>query len=572
MTLFAATELEQPDARGGFRLSRLEVLNWGTFDQQVWRLDLSGATGLLTGDIGSGKSTLVDAATTLLLPAQRVQYNKAAGAEARERSLASYVRGHYKSERNEETGASRPVALRPGSTFSAILAVFTNAATDDAVTLAQVFWTREGVGGPPDRAYLVADRELSIATDLAGFGADVAALKKRLRRLGQVHETFAAYGKDFRRKLGIPSEQALELFHQTVSMKSVGDLNDFVRHHMLEPFDSEEWVGRLVGHFEDLTKAHDAVTRARAQLEALEPLLGDCQVHDEQSVTVARLDQEKAALPFAVARRKAVLLRASLEGLAAQLDALEGERGRVEGELRRLRGREQDLLLERAGAGGDRLAQIDLEVSHSEREAASRRQQAARLAGLLDQAGLPPLSAPDQLASRVAEARRALGELDAGEQQAREELNQAAVERHNLRERADELGAELRSLQQRRTNIPRASQELRARLCADLALDPAGLPFVAELLQVRPEHGAWEGAAERVLRGFALSLLVPTDAYAAVAEWVDSRHLGTRVVYHRVPDVVGVARRSPRDDVLHLADVVEILAETPGSTPGSRRS
>lgn len=75
----------------GFRLRRLEVLNWGTFDKQVWSLALDGRNGLLTGDIGSGKSTLVDAVTTLLVPAQRIAYNKAAGADARERSLRSYV-------------------------------------------------------------------------------------------------------------------------------------------------------------------------------------------------------------------------------------------------------------------------------------------------------------------------------------------------------------------------------------------------------------------------------------------------------------------------------------------------
>ena len=100
------------DSRVGFRLQRLEVLNWGTFDQRVWRYELGGRNGLLTGDIGSGKSTLVDAITTLLVPGQRVAYNKAAGAEARERSLRSYVLGHYKSERNELTGSARPVADR----------------------------------------------------------------------------------------------------------------------------------------------------------------------------------------------------------------------------------------------------------------------------------------------------------------------------------------------------------------------------------------------------------------------------------------------------------------------------
>ena len=75
--------------------------------RSVWSFELGGRNALLTGDIGSGKSTLVDAITTLLLPANRISYNKAAGADTRERDLRSYVQGHYKSERNETTGASQ---------------------------------------------------------------------------------------------------------------------------------------------------------------------------------------------------------------------------------------------------------------------------------------------------------------------------------------------------------------------------------------------------------------------------------------------------------------------------------
>ena len=58
----------------------------------------------------------------------------------------------------------------------------------------------------------------------------------------------------------------MELFHQTVSMKAVGNLTDFVREHMLEPFDAAAWTAKIVEHFEDLTKAHEAVRRAQAQL------------------------------------------------------------------------------------------------------------------------------------------------------------------------------------------------------------------------------------------------------------------------------------------------------------------
>ncbi|MGK2945085.1 MAG: ATP-binding protein, partial [Desulfuromonadales bacterium] len=127
------------DQLAGFRLQRLEVFNWGTFDSRVWTLELDGKNALLTGDIGSGKSTMVDAVTTLLVPAQRVSYNKAAGADARERTLRSYVLGYYKSERNDISGSSKPVALRDHNSYSVILGVFHNAGYNKTVTLAQVF-------------------------------------------------------------------------------------------------------------------------------------------------------------------------------------------------------------------------------------------------------------------------------------------------------------------------------------------------------------------------------------------------------------------------------------------------
>ena len=92
-----------------------------------------------------------------------------------------------------------------------------------------------------------------------------------------------------------------------------------------------------------------------------------------------------------------------------------------------------------------------------------------------------------------------------------------------------------------------------------------------ELLDVSEEHAQWRGAAERVLRGFAMSLLVPQQHYASVAEWVNSRRLmarrsdgrevGVRLVYERVPQR-HVPLQRPQVDGLLLADTVEI-ADTP---------
>jgi len=206
------------EARVGFRMRRFELRNWGTFDRQVWSLLLDGDNALVTGDIGSGKSTLVDGITTLLVPPGKVSYNKAAGAEFRERSVASYVLGHYKSERGTGTIA-RPVALRGTDQYSVLLAVFDNAALGQTLTLAQVFWYRDHSGSPA-KLFVVAEGDRSIQSDFADFGADMTALRARLRASGaSLYDAFAPYAQDFRRRFGISHPQALELFHQTVSMK-----------------------------------------------------------------------------------------------------------------------------------------------------------------------------------------------------------------------------------------------------------------------------------------------------------------------------------------------------------------
>jgi len=193
-------------ARAGYRLQHAEVLNWGTFDTNAWRFTPGTDTALLTGDIGSGKSTIVDALTTLLVPSHKAAYNKAAGAEAKERTLRSYVEGHYKSERVEATGRSRAKGLRENRrTYSVIVGVFTNHGYDETVTLAQVFQQRESTG-QPYRFFVTATKELAIATDFADFGSDLRDLRKRLRVGGaEIFDEFPKYATSLRRLLGIRS-------------------------------------------------------------------------------------------------------------------------------------------------------------------------------------------------------------------------------------------------------------------------------------------------------------------------------------------------------------------------------
>ncbi len=522
------------DTLAGFRLQRLEVFNWGTFDGRVWTLHPGGRNALLTGDIGSGKSTLVDAVTTLLVPSQRIAYNKAAGADARERSLRSYALGYYKSERQDTLGNARPVALRDHNSYSVILGVFHNAGYNKTVTLAQVFWMKDAAGQPA-RFYAACEGDLAIAADFSRFGTEIGNLRKRLRGAGvEIFDSFPPYGAWFRRRFGIDNEQALELFHQTVSLKSVGNLTDFVRSHMLEAFDVAPRIAALLQHFDDLNRAHEAVLKAKRQVEMLKPLVADCDRHGELVEAMEELRACREALRPWFAGLKLELLEKRLATLGEELarhtvviDGLEEQR-------RTQQGRERELRRTIAENGGDRIAGIGEEIRQKEEEQGRRRQKAGRYGELLRAIDLSPADAAEPfLAQRrqCGELREAAAQKEAGVQN---ELNEAGVFFMQGRGERDQLLTEINGLKARRSNIDEKQIALRRALCTALDLPEEELPFAGELLQVREDERAWEGAIERLLHNFGLSLLVPDCHYARVAEWVDKTHLKGRLVYFRV--------------------------------------
>jgi len=550
--------------RADFRLSRFEIYNWGTFHERVWAIDPQGRNTLLTGDIGSGKSTVVDAITTLLVAPQKIAYNKAAGAETRERSLRSYVAGYYKAERSDTGGAVKPVALRGRSAFSVILGRFYAGAIDQYVTLAQIFWQREAQG-QPERLYVIAEQALSISEHFSGFGGETRELRRRLRALGaELHESFTAYGAAYRRRLGISDERAMDLFHQTISMKSVGNLTDFVREHMLEPFDVEGRIDALVAHFNDLNRAHDAVLTAKDQIERLTPL-----AHDAESLieVLARIENVRAC------REALRPWFASLKGdlLRKRLSALDAEIARDERLIASAMARRRDAVAEGdqlreaiARNGGDRIGGIKREVERLAIERTERERRDAIYEGHARVLDLAPATDEAQFAANRVALEREAEALAHTLDQTQATLTEAAVAVRDLRTSAGEIERELESLRSRRSNIPSAILALRTRMCAEIGCDEAALPFAGELLMVRPDAADWEGAAERVLHNFALSLLVPDDAYAQVADWVDRTHLGGRLVYYRVRSNNARSDGSASTlDPLSLVRKLRILPESP---------
>lgn len=127
--------------KAGFRLQYMEVYNWGTFNEKIFRINPKGNNSLLTGANASGKSTYIDALLTLIVPAKKDRfYNQSSGVEKKgDRTEETYVLGHYGNIQEEGKTSPSTQKLRDTNTYSVILASFSNA-DQKQITLFQVRW------------------------------------------------------------------------------------------------------------------------------------------------------------------------------------------------------------------------------------------------------------------------------------------------------------------------------------------------------------------------------------------------------------------------------------------------
>jgi len=531
-------------AEPGYRLHRLEVFNWGTFDGTVHSLVLDGQTALLVGQNGAGKSTLVDALLTLLVkPGRTRNYNLAAGAGKTERSEKSYVLGAYDRRSQEESNRGDVRYLRSASvgstTYSVLLACFRNAATGGVFTLAQVLYLSDG---SVEKVYCFADDERSIAKHCAGLKGMDRLLTEMKNRGFKATKSYTEYFQWFRRATHV-KEQAMDMFNQTVAVKDIQKLNEFIRKHMLESRPWNEKVDDLFRHFKDLSDAHRELERVRQQRDLLEPVERHGLVYRQQAESLHRTEALLAASECYFAQQMLALIEPEVARCETELAEVRAEQTQLRNEITAGQETCRRLRNEMDQAGGERMQQIPLLIRTHESEAATRRANCGRWMQALHEAGCEETASDaaafDALRMKLPALREQLQQQRDDLEQQRIALIESRVEPVRTLRDAE---AELQLLKQRQGNLPPEYVELRRQMCEELKLAERDLPFVAELLAVKPDERDWEASIEMVLRGFALSLLVPQKHYALVSRYVDrtplrdGRGRGQKLVYLHIAE------------------------------------
>lgn len=554
------------DAHTGFRLARMEIYNWGTFDGQIYVVQPNCETAVLTGANGSGKSTLVDAMLTLFVEGRKRNYNLASGGagSARERTERTYIRGQYSRARGDSALDARANTLRSSNDHTVLLLSFADPHAERVVTLAQIMWISNV--DRVEKRYYVATTDLTIEQHFP----QRHVTQRDLPAGAKLYNTFSDYSTAMRKALGLGGRpKALDLFNQTVAVKEIVSLNQFVRDHMLDQGDPEARVDSLRTQYRELNDAHAAIQRAEHQLRILGPLVEAAQSYRHYEQQIAQYDAARGLVPYYIAEQARDLLTNAIQSDEGKLQAEQSRLGNVEAELEGLRTERENIRIAIAqDSVGQMKREIEGQIEPLQREIRVLKQAATRYDGYAQALDLPTYRDESSFYENRTQAQHLIEQNQADIQALDAERTQAQSEQRDLQRRAAELDDEIDYLRQHPSQIPQHVARIREQISQALGLPLDDMPFVGELIQVREDQGDWQGALERLLHNFAQELLIPESAYAAASRFIDQNKLRGRLVYRRIDPTRKMPHRDQPTSTHGLALAYEKLQIHPKTPYG----
>lgn len=525
----------------GYRLSYMEVYNWGTFNKRIYRIAPEGNNSLLTGANASGKSTLIDALLTLLVPAKKDRfYNLSSGNERKgDRTEETYVLGNYGNIQAEGESASKTQQLRDRRTYSVILASFSNN-HEQVVTLFQVRWF---VNGELKCSYGVSSKQLSIKDDFSDFNGSKGDWKKTLekqyntnvpKKQIEFYDTIKDYKDRIISSFGLRSDKALTLFNQIVGVKVLNDLDEFIRNNMLEQRDAESEYIRLSESFATLMEAKTTIEKVKEQIAQLEPIDEKAKKLEEICKALEDLKNTRELAVYWFAKKNVELADAKIAELNEKLTGLKGELAQLEEEKELLKQQERELSLSIENDDvGRQIKDLENEIRRLNSTKQTRQTKLSSYNQKVVEVGLSADPTAETFVENRETARIEKGKCQTMLNEKNEELRLAKNRDDKFNEDIEDNIAILQTLQKNKNNISGREATIREEILTAIGATVNVIPFVGELIRVKDEEKDWENSIEKILHNFGLRLIVPEKYYKAVSEYVNSHDLRGRIVYHR---------------------------------------
>ena len=526
-----------------WRAQTFQMVNWGGFHGYK-AVDLSPASTLITGASGTGKSTMLDAYLALMTPSDtpfNAASNDAATGKARtgeSRSIVTYLRGKMDSTADAATGRMKDVVLRSGTQWGGIAMTF----VDDHGRQ----FTALRVYRVPATANAYRDLTKQLGTydgflDLRNFAeiSDTKFDKRTIRahvpgiRLADGPEDFAA---TLYARLGIGANgngaMAIRLLARVQAGMPVPSVDRLYKQMVLERPITYEKAETAIRHFEALEESYREM-KQESEKEAVLARIPN--LHDDIQTAQATIDQvdtfkhdREGTTPFHLWRLNAEFnLLDVAEALLAEQHATEGQKYKdaeeAEAELRRQIAQNE---AEQRSNGQDTLERLDTEISDLTRLQGEIRRAVAQFEDEASHVvGLAPATQADYDRLQV-RAKAFLDDYEASTTSSRDERDRLRDIEGPLVTTLSELTEERDLLNKRAGLVPPRLDRLREAVSEASGIPVADLPFVAELIDLKPGEDRWRKAAEVALFAPARVMLVNAD---------DLDHLSTSIDHLRLP-------------------------------------
>ncbi|ALE93414.1 chromosome segregation protein SMC [Arthrobacter alpinus] len=504
---------------GQYRLSQIQIINWGTFHgRHSMYVDRAGT--LLTGHPGVGKSTLFDGIQHIFYAAPRLNESAHEASNRKDRRTTfSYMRGR------KIKNAEGTVYQRPSATWSATALVFEDG-LGRQVSIAALFdLPANGLEGQVGKHYIIHDKPLDTEA-LENHGSrrfSPSSLHAALpgAEAFDVHRTFA---ERFRRRLGIDNDKAFSLLRTLQNGKGLDKgVNRFFRYEVLDIPGTLAAAKSAVEDFSHLRGIYRQLQDARGQRDALAPVPELHRKLREFKANHARTAELKnVQLPLLRQQFQAELLAAKAVSLAGQhaekamqIEAATAAKETLSESL-------SSLEEHHANHGGRAIDGLEKDIRTAKRELEERLRRETSVRDELDAAGLDYNWSAQGLAAARLEAADGVEHQQAETEAARTREYEAVAASINTKVDEKKLRAEIASYQRRGSNIDGRNAAARRAICATTGLDPALMPFAGELVDIASEHSSWRPATEKVLRSLATTLLVRDEDIKAVTGAINS--------------------------------------------------
>jgi uncharacterized protein YPO0396 len=342
------------------------------------------------------------------------------------------------------------------------------------------------------------------------------------------------------------------IFNQTVAVKDIKNLTEFIRDYMLEGGSAEELFDSLKERVRELRNTHAKIKMLKDQLTKLEAVSTHVAAFRTATNLKTQLESQRAALDVFFAKTALRLRQArSLENAATigrlieKLDDLRRQKETTSATLEALKAKQK------SSAQGAQIASLDNETETLgitlDLVVKNRKRFDAWLQALHPNRRIDSATAfaafATQLPAQVQTLKGHTADFESKEKASEKKLSELQVE-------FEKIEKEIRSLINQHTAIDGDALERRDWIADSLRISRKDLPFIGELLRVHKAEVRWTGAIERLLHAFALTILVRHENYKDVDAFVAANKMRGRIEYEPLPLEVAPPGAKPSVDVV----------------------